>query len=160
VVDRSTFWGGQEDDLLRSVNHCRNYFMGAPDPWTRDDEEAKVLYAYLVSLQGLATPAPFDLAQRVEDLPPGDPRRGAEVYSRACRSCHGLLNVGLGTVNGAPILAGQKDESERTTERRLRTLRKVRHGVFLGESGTMPPFSREALSDGDLGSLLAYLAVY
>ena len=160
MVERSTFWGGQEDDLFRAVNHCRTYFMGAPDPWTRDDEEAKVLYAYLGSLQGLATPSPFGLVQRVEDLPPGDPRRGADVYSGACRSCHGLLEAGLGRLNGAPALAGQTDASEPVTERRLRMTRKVRHGAFLGESGTMPPFSREALSDADLGSLLAYLGAY
>ena len=161
---RAAFWAGQEDDLLRAVNTCRTYFMGARDPWTRDDEEARVLYAYLDTLPGEARPVPFTVLQAITDLPPGDRARGAEVYSAACGSCHGAAVSGLGRITErAPLLPQQTLEEHsylKPTERRLVFVEKVRHGVFLGYSGTMPPFSVEALSDADLGALLAYLGVY
>ena len=47
---RPLYWGGQENDLLRSVNDCRFFFMGAQEPWTVDDEQAKVMYAFLATL--------------------------------------------------------------------------------------------------------------
>jgi len=164
VTKRPTYWAGQEDDLLRSVNACRARFMGARDPWTRDDEEAKVLYAYLDSLPGSAAPAPFTVLQQVVDVPAGDPTRGAAVYAAACEDCHGARDAGFGRLTPrAPILPWQTlAEHDYLTpdEQRLVFVEKVRHGVFLGYSGTMPPFSLEALSDADLGALLAYLGLY
>lgn len=161
---RVSFWAGQEDDLLRSINACRTRFMGARDPWTRDDEEAKVLYAYVDGLPGDSAPAPFTVVTTIADLPPGNVGRGGEVYAAACADCHGVRDTGLGRISErAPILPKQTlDEHAYLTppERRLVFVEKVRHGVFLGYSGTMPPFSREALSDADLGALLAFLEVY
>ena len=37
---------------------------------------------------------------------------------------------------------------------RLVVIEKVRHGQFFGVGGNMPLFSREAMSDADLGALL------
>ena len=37
---------------------------------------------------------------------------------------------------------------------------KVRHGAFLSYTGTMPPFSLEALPDEDLADILSYLDLY
>ncbi|HQY62581.1 MAG TPA: c-type cytochrome [Polyangiaceae bacterium] len=167
VTKRATYWAGQEDDLLRSINACRTRFMGARDPWARDGEEAKVLYAYLDSLPAPANPTapvPFTVVQQVADLPAGDPTRGAAVYEAACASCHGARDAGFGRIAPrAPLLPGQT-LAEHTyltsNEQRLVFVEKVRHGVFLGYSGTMPPFSLEVLSDGDFGALLAYLGLY
>jgi thiosulfate dehydrogenase len=39
----------------------------------------------------------------------------------------------------------------------LVVIEKVRHGRFFNIGGDMPLFSQEALSDEDLGALLAYL---
>jgi len=36
---------------------------------------------------------------------------------------------------------------------------KIRHGLFLGYGGVMPPFSREVLSDQDVSDLLEALGV-
>lgn len=164
VTNRPTFWAGQEDDLLRAVNACRTRFMGARDPWTRDDEEAKVLYAYLDSNPGPPTPAPFTVVQQITDLPAGDPARGAVVYAAACANCHGVRDAGFGRLTPrAPLLPAQTlaDHAYLTPdEQRLVFVEKVRHGVFLGYSGTMPPFSLEVLSDAELGALLAYLGLY
>jgi thiosulfate dehydrogenase len=35
----------------------------------------------------------------------------------------------------------------------------VRHGQFFGVGGNMPLFTREALSDSDLGAIVAYLGL-
>ena len=43
--------------------------------------------------------------------------------------------------------------------KQLVVIEKVRHGQFFGVGGTMPLYSREALSDEDLGALLAFLAL-
>jgi thiosulfate dehydrogenase len=164
VTKRTTYWAGQEDDLLRAVNACRTRFMGARDPWTRDDEEAKVLYAYLDSLPGSPAPAPFTVVQQVVDVPAGDPARGAAVYAAACESCHGARDAGFGRLTPrAPILPWQTLAEHAylgPDEQRLVFVEKVRHGVFLGYSGTMPPFSLEALPDADLGAMLAFLGLY
>jgi thiosulfate dehydrogenase len=38
-------------------------------------------------------------------------------------------------------------------------IEKTRHGRFFGVGGNMPLYSLEALSDEDLGALLAYLGL-
>ena len=162
---RPAYWQGQEGDLLRAVNHCRYYFMGAPDPWTKDDEEAKAVYAYLVSLPG-GTPSavPFTVVAAVVDLPAGDAKAGEAVYARACKTCHGSAHTGDGRSPArAPKLPEQtlaEHAQYSRTDQRLVFVEKVRHGGFLGYGGNMPPFSKEALSDADLGALVAFLGLY
>lgn len=163
--ERPSFWHGQERDLLRAINHCRNYFMGSPEPWTAQDENARALYAYLVSLPpAVKEPVPFTVVGAIADLPPGDPTAGAEVYRRACRSCHGDAHTAAGRlVPQAPLLPEQTLSAHADytpLNKRLVFVEKARHGVFLGYAGTMPPFSKEVLSDEQMGALLAFLGVY
>ena len=40
------------------------------------------------------------------------------------------------------------------------TIEKVRHGKFFSVGGNMPLFSLEALSDAQLGDVLAYLEMF
>jgi thiosulfate dehydrogenase len=165
ATERKTYWFGQEDDLLRSVNHCRASFMGAPDPWTRNDEEAKVLYAYLAQLPAeQKAPVVGTVVRKIIDVPPGDPARGAIVYEQACRGCHGDKGTAARRLTErAPLLPAQTIKEHDylgPTEQRLVFVEKVRHGVFLGYSGTMPLYTTEVLSDADLGALLSCLEQY
>jgi thiosulfate dehydrogenase len=163
--ERPTFWQGQERDLLRAINYCRQYFMSAPEPWTAESEPARALYAYILSLSPpVKEPVPFTVVADIADLPPGDPALGGEVYRRACRSCHGDAHTAAGRqVPQAPLLPEQTLAAHpdyTPLNKRLVFVEKARHGVFLGYAGTMPPFSREVLSDQQMAALLAFLGVY
>jgi thiosulfate dehydrogenase len=165
AIERPTFWAGQENDLLRAINACRFYFMGAQKPWTADDEEAKALYAYLASLPK-ATPeaVPFTVVQSIEDLPPGDATRGAAVFVRACRDCHGAVHTGANRISDRAVKLPDEAIADHvgysTTDLRLVFVEKTRHGAFLGYAGNMPPFSEEVLSDDELADLLSYFDLY
>lgn len=167
AVDRPTFWGGNENDLLRAINQCRYYFMGASRSWTAADEPAKAMYAFLAGLPREAADAqPFTVQAGAADLPAGDAARGAQVYDSACRACHGAPSTGDKRLReGIPTLP---EESARyfaslgfdRNQTRITFVEKVRHGAFLGLYGTMPPFSKESMSDADLAALLAFFALY
>jgi thiosulfate dehydrogenase len=43
---------------------------------------------------------------------------------------------------------------------RLAFIEKIRHGPFLGLTGTMPPYAVEQLADTDLGALLVLFGLY
>ena len=167
VVERPSYWGGQELELLRSINACLYYFMFENKPWTADDEEARAIYAWLESLtpRGDTRPAPFPVVYEVYDVERGETQAGEDIYRRACQSCHGATSTGDGaTVEWAPLLPedflDEHPDAEYTAqERRLVMIEKVRHGAFVGYSGQMPPFSQEVLSDDDLGNLLEYLGL-
>jgi thiosulfate dehydrogenase len=169
VTKRPSYWGGQELDLLRSVNACLYYFMLENKPWTAEDEEAKALYAYLDSIsqgsEGTAA-VPFTVVVAIADLPPGDATRGAAHYARACASCHGPAHTGKDRlVPRAPVLPEQTLKEHpigdyTATEQRLVFVEKVRHGAFISYSGQMPPLSLEALPDADLADILQYLDLY
>ncbi len=168
AVDRPSYWGGQESDLLRSVNQCLYWFMGRSEPLVAGDAQGDDLYAYLKSLGGddaLAAPQPFTLGL-LQWPGPGDAARGATVYEEACASCHGDKSTGEGAlVPSSPklpedTLAAHADEKGYDAEqRRIVFVEKVRHGPFIGYGGTMPPFSLEVISDADLADLLTYLGV-
>lgn len=169
VTKRPSYWAGQELDLLRAVNACLYYFMLKDEPWTAEDEEAKALYAYLDSIsQGTegTGAAPFTVVLSIADLPEGDAKRGEAAYDRACASCHGAGHTGADKlVERAPTLPEQTltehPLGEYTAdEQRLVFVEKVRHGAFLSYTGTMPPFSLEALPDEDLADILTYLELY
>ena len=169
VTRRPSYWGGQEVDLLRAVNHCLYYFMLKDAPYTADDVEARAIYAYLESISGEGTsaePAPFTVVGPVLDLPAGDAGRGAVVFNQACASCHGAPHTGEGRlVPRAPSLPEQTimehpPEEYTPLERRLVFVEKTRHGGFLGYGGQMPPFSIEKLPDSDLADLLSFFGVY
>lgn len=166
ATKRSTFWGGQRIDLLDAINDCRRFFMDAPRPWTAEDEDARAMYGYLAELSKLpsasTSPAPFTVAAPV-DLPAGDPRRGSRVFALGCEPCHGSVHEGgarLATfVPALPDEVEKKHPAFRGAELRLVFISKARGGAFHG-GGSMPPFSREALPDADLGALLAYFGLY
>jgi len=150
ATNRTSFWGGKRLDLLEAINDCRLSFMDARTPWTKDEGDARAMYAYLSSLGGPADPLAFDVA--VIDPPAnGDPARGADVYGRSCKKCHGDAHDGKDRlVPFAPILPITLNAS------RAFYVKRVRLGAFASASGSMPPFSRTALSDDDLSALIAF----
>jgi thiosulfate dehydrogenase len=168
AVDRPTFWGGQRNDLLAAINDCRYYFMNATAAWTPDDEAAKATYAFLASLPKTApAPLPFTVVQVAVDIPAGDRGRGEQVFDLSCRSCHGAAHTGRDRLRqGIPILPEESVQVLTDTygfdrdDVRLTFIEKVRHGGFLGVFGNMPLYSLEAMSDGELAALLAYLDLY
>jgi len=167
---RKSFWGGQELDLLRSINQCRYFFMAANEPWTADDPSAVDLYAFLQSLEPLGTGAlreavPFTVVRDVSDVPAQPAGSGDKVYDRACRVCHGAPHTAEGRPRSStPLLPEDAVSSHEYLKSRDATrlifVEKVRHGGFLGYGGLMPPFSAEAMSDGELGALLSFLGLY
>jgi thiosulfate dehydrogenase len=164
VTKRTSFWGGQENSLLRSINACRYYFMLAQEQWTGEEDEAIYIYAYLESLDGDGESQPFSIAP-VVDPGAGDEDRGRESYQLYCQSCHGEKSTGATRlVPSAPVLpdetlSAHPDPDYDDAERRLVFVEKTRHGGFLGYGGVMPPFSAELLSDEDLADILTYLKV-
>lgn len=168
---RSSFWGGQESDLLRSINDCRLYFMRAAEPWSAEDEDARSLYEYLDSFGGSREAVPFTPVREIEPTcTAGDATEGERIFDGACSHCHGSIHEGKGRKSPlVPILpervlfdhnlAAACDPSSGKAPAAAIFLSKVRHGVFFGEGGTMPPFSREVLSDTDVENLFAYLGL-
>ncbi|MGK4003639.1 c-type cytochrome [Sorangium sp. So ce1036] len=165
AVDRPSYWGGQEVDLLGAINHCLYFFMMKDEPWTADDGDAQAMYAYLESLPAdgaAAEPAPFTPVYALREPPPGNAGRGEIIHERACASCHGRARSGQGRlVDWAPVLPDETFEDHplgeyTEAERRLVFVEKVRHGGFVGYGGQMPPFSIEVLSEQDLGDLLTF----
>jgi thiosulfate dehydrogenase len=159
---RMTFWGGQENDLLRSINDCRAFFMDASRPWTDDDEDARALYAYLASLASAGgAPIAFTPVNAIVDLPAGDASAGEAVFRQACATCHGGVHDGAQRIASfVPRLPDDVAVSHGTgAALRLVFIEKVRHGAFVS-GGSMAPFSREALPDDRLAALLAYLGLY
>jgi thiosulfate dehydrogenase len=164
VTERPSFWGGQENDLLRSLDACRNYFMYASGPLRAESAEARALYAFLSSLApGSSEAVPFSVVVNIAPLPRGDAERGSPLFVNACGSCHGTLHEGQGALPRVPPLpdATLADHAEYTPfEQRLVFIEKVRHGGFLGYGGAMPPFSTEVLSDEQLSDILEALGVF
>jgi thiosulfate dehydrogenase len=174
VTLRTSFWDGQVADLLGSVNACRENFMGDNQPLAAKDEQARALYAYLASLEpGDSDPIPFTIVTTIDPLPRGETPEaiadaqvhGQVLYAQTCASCHGTMHDGLGRLSTQePILPedtlAQHPPPQYTPRlQRLVFTEKIRHGLFLGYGGTMPPFSTEVLSDGDVSDLLEALGV-
>jgi thiosulfate dehydrogenase len=162
VTTRTSFWGGAENDLLRSINDCRASFMDAPAPWTTDDDDANAMYAYLQSLAGPADPIAFTLVEPpVADVMPGDANAGAITFGAACKQCHGELHSGNGRI--ASFVPALPDEviaqhaSLNLTPVALRGVfvQKIRRGGADTPGQSMPPFSKETLADEDVAGLVA-----
>src|SRR5205085_12060948 len=128
------------------------------------DDDAGAMYAYLASRGGDGAPVPFTVLVRESDLPPGDAARGKTTYTLACQICHGAIHDASGRIASfVPILPDEVDAQHATLairDRRNVYLRKAREGAFRDAAGSMPPFSREALSDEALADVLAYLGQY
>lgn len=161
---RPTYWAGEEDDLLAALDVCLTRFMQSSSPLARDDGRAADLYAFLVSLEpGDALAQPFTIVDKIADVPHGNAAAGKDTYRRACIGCHGGIHAGSGRASPViPTLPEDVLRSHSTYDaqsQRLIFVEKVRHGGFLGYGGTMAPFSKESLSDEELGNVLEALGV-
>lgn len=162
---RPSWWGGNELDLLDAVNFCYVSFMRAAKPLAPDEAKSKALYEYLATITDAsdAPPHPFTVVSNVTAVARGDPDRGQEVYRAACRVCHGEAQSGAGRISERVPLLPQATQDYSTVfpqvQPALVVVEKVRHGSFFHISGDMPLYSKEALSDQDLGALLAFLGL-
>jgi len=159
---RPQWWGGQIRDLRDAVDYCLVWFMKG-DPLDPGSEDARALHAWLRDLagDGPTEALPLTVVKKIDEAPPrGDAARGAEVHRLACEVCHGAAGTGAGRIDAAPILPDQARaealEAFPDFDPALVFTEKVRHGQFFGIGGTMPLYSLEALSDEDLGALLAF----
>jgi thiosulfate dehydrogenase len=163
AVNRPSYWGGKELRLIDAVSFCYINFMGGPGPLLPEEPRSRALYEYLLTLSRTEhpPPVPLTLTLNAAEVPPGDKRRGEAVYRDACETCHGQAHTGQGRNSPlASILPDVADEYGAIfpgVQPRLVFVEKVRHGPFFGVGGTMPFFSKEVLSDADLGALLVYL---
>jgi thiosulfate dehydrogenase len=162
VTTRPRTWGGNQRSLLDAVNFCLVYFMRG-DPLTATSDASKALYEHLAQGRTPQATRPFTAVKNIVDVPRGDAVRGAEVYQKACFTCHGEKGTGVGAnINPAllVVLPNVKEEYPEVfpgVDPALVFIEKTRHGQFFGVGGNMPLFSLEALSNADLGALLAYL---
>lgn len=162
---RPSWWGGYETNLLDAVNFCYVNFMRGVSPLTPEDPKSRALYEYLVSISpDTEAPAlPFTVVKDIDDVPRGSATRGAEVYRAACQTCHGETHSGKGRLTELASILPEVTDSYGSifpgVPKQLVVIEKVRHGQFFGVGGTMPLYSREALSDEDLGALLAFLGL-
>jgi thiosulfate dehydrogenase len=164
VTRRPWFWGGQENDLLRAINACRSYFMAAPEPLVPTDADAEALYAFLLSLEpGDPEPVPFEVVRAIEPLPRGNAEAGLSLFVDACSYCHGVIHSGAGRLSERVPILPEDTVAEHAgyslRAQRLVFIEKIRHGLFLGYGGDMPPFSREQLSDPQVSDLLEALGI-
>lgn len=160
---RAGWWGGQVRTLYEAADFCWVYFMRGFPGIEREDEDARALFDYLGTLGGDADlPAlPLTIVEAIVDPGPGDATRGAAVYDRACRGCHGDPHTGEGRLG--PDVVVIPESSQELADRlavdvRLVLAEKVRHGQFFGVGGNMPFYPRELMSDAELADLLAFLA--
>lgn len=162
---RPSWWGGYETNLLDAVNFCYVNFMRGVSPLTPEDPKSRALYEYLVSISpdAKAPALPFTVVKDIGDIPRGSTTRGAEVYRAACQTCHGETHSGKGRLTTSASILPEVTEEYGSifpgVPKQLVVIEKVRHGQFFGVGGSMPLYSREALSDEDLGALLAFLGI-
>ena len=175
VARRPSYWGGHERRLIDAVTFCYVYFMrGLPLPdselasgqagaETIDQPHSDALFTYLATLDdgGPASAVKMTISLAAADVPRGNKDRGEQVYRQACLNCHGDVETGLGAnstlASVLPNIAQQYGQIFPGVPPSLVFIEKVRHGQFFRVGGNMPLFTREALTDGDLGALLAYL---
>jgi thiosulfate dehydrogenase len=164
VTRRPSFWGGQENDLLRSIDDCRALFMEAEAPLDPADPDADALYAYLDGLApGDVDPVPFTVVRSIADVPRGDASSGQFLFAQSCAACHGAMHTGAGRLDArVPALPDETlaaHASYGAAAQRLVFIEKIRHGGFLGYGGDMPPFSLEVLPDAAVSDILEALGV-
>ena len=163
VAARTRLWGDDYGVLKDAVDACLVFFMKG-EPLAGEDEDFHALYEYLVSItpDGSADePYAFTVVENVADVPRGDAGRGEDVYRVACQGCHGAAFSADGSILreevNLPGVTAEYAELFPGVEPSLVVIEKVRHGRFFDIGGDMPLFSTEAMSDADLGALLAFL---
>ena len=163
VVNRPSYFGGRQPRLIDAASFCYVYFMRGAGPLQPDEPRSKALYEYLDSLSTTAAaPAlPMTIVLTTEDVARGDTTRGEAVYRNACQGCHGAKSSGQGQnsklASLLPNVAADYPQVFPGIAPGLVFIEKVRHGQFFEVGGNMPFFSRESISDADLGALLSYL---
>jgi thiosulfate dehydrogenase len=159
---REAWWGGTVTTLLDATNQCVQEFMRG-NALAADDEKGRALFVYLASLSPDATAPtqPLTVVQNIVDVPSGDATRGKLWWDQGCGNCHGAPHTGAGRLSDVVSLVPddslQAHGTDPKTGARPVVIEKVRHGKFFNVGGNMPLFSTEALSDGQLGDILAYL---
>ncbi len=145
---------------MSQLLHVENTPLAATDP------DARSLYAYLESLEpGDDRQQPFTVVTAIDALPRGDEGNGSLLYAEACQTCHGSMHSGEGRLSvrvpAIPddTLAEPQHIDLSARVQRLVFTEKIRHGLFLGYGGVMPPFSTELLSDSEVSDLLEALGV-
>ncbi len=164
---RESFWGGYERTLLDAMSFCRVWFMGGVR-FEEEDEDARAILEYVLSVSQ-TDPAPMLALTVTLDIVPielGDPAEGEAVYDGACRHCHGSPGGSpperfRGTTEPIPDdeagWGALYDENFPDTPYSLIVIEKIRHGRFFLVGGTMPLFSHEAMTDEEVGALIAFL---
>ncbi|MGZ3408376.1 MAG: c-type cytochrome [Polyangia bacterium] len=159
---RAAWWGGTVNTLLDATNQCVHEFMRG-NPLAADDEKGRAIFVYLTSLapDASAPTLPLTVVQNIVDVPSGDATRGKMWWDQGCGNCHGAPHTGQGRISdGASLVPDDSLAAHGTdpkTGARPVVIEKVRHGKFFNVGGNMPLFSVEALSDAQLGDILAYL---
>ncbi len=162
---RTRFWGGYSTNLLDATNACFTFFMRGT-AFTRDDPRARAIYEYLSSAADAPggdageDTLPLTIVENVVSLPKGDASHGADIWDHACAVCHGAPHTGEGRLTELAVLVPEASESfakEIGFPADLVVIEKIRHGAFFGIGGSMPPFTKEQLSDDDVADLITFL---
>jgi thiosulfate dehydrogenase len=162
VVHRPSWWGGFETRLVDAINVCLTSFMGggALDPAA---PSARQLYEYLAAKSPLdpAPALPLTVVKIITDLPAltGDAARGADVYGRACRRCHGEPHTGAGRLATWVSVVPEDTINFFPQNARAVVVEKIRHGRFFDIGGVMPLYPVESISDEQIADLLAYIGL-
>src|SRR5262249_5495255 len=158
---RPSWWSGDKTTLLDAMNYCLVEFMGGAS-LDATDPRARELFEYLESVSPDAT-APalkYTVVKNIEELDQykftATAVRGRDVYSRACRGCHGEPHSGDDRVGGkttiipedtinGPVCNPKMNPSVTDPLSCARTVvvEKVRHGKFFNIGGTMPLYYAE-----------------
>jgi thiosulfate dehydrogenase len=156
---RPTWWGGEHRVLLDAVNQCFVEFMRG-EPLTEAHVDGRALRTYLGTLAPSPSPAlPLTVVKDIVDLPAGDAAWGATAWRAACANCHGDPHTGKGRLGPRVTILPEETQKSFPGMARLVTIEKVRHGRFFAIGGNMPLFSVEALTDGELSDVLAFLGL-
>lgn len=111
----------------------------------------------LASLKGVKPPAErWPQMAVAADVPAGAPaRRGQEVYTVQCLSCHRMKGAGEGDMG--PDLGDPMNPTQYLTPKGLRMLIRNPKSVRTWPGQKMPGFDNTMISDPDLDALMAYL---
>jgi thiosulfate dehydrogenase len=162
VFSRSGWWGGYAGRVLDAINVCVTEFMGGRR-LLPEDAESRQLGAYLsaASEPGPQPLAPFTIVRAVTPLDgmAGDPARGAAIYTTGCYRCHGAVRSGAGRLDETFSIIPDDTIKGFGDRARHAVVEKIRHGRFFNIGGVMPLYTLEAMTDGEVADLLAYLGL-
>ncbi len=166
VAARSAYWGDTVHNLAEAVNSCLVYFMRGR-ALDETSEDARALYEYLLSITPDGSPSdplPVTIVENVAAVPLGDEAAGEMVFRKACSRCHGAAHSGNGNITDPEIILPEYAIDNYPTDfpgipPGLLVIEKIRHGRFFDIGGYMPLYSIEALTDQQIGDLLAFLGL-